>query len=169
MPIEIRFVGPAEPSAVVRLRETLSEIDPTGEFAHYEGGLPFAKVHKAYRQADAFVFASSCENLPNILLEAMASGVPIACSDKGPMPEVLGSGGLYFDPEYPTQIARSLRFLFEHPELRSILAGEAYDRAQHYSWEHCAKETFSYLTKETRRVLGGNVSRESANSFSGEH
>ena len=157
MPIEIRFVGPAEPSALVRLRKTLSEVDPAGSFAHYEGAVPFEKVHEAYRQADAFAFASSCENLPNILLEAMAAGLPIASSDKGPMPEVLGSAGVYFDPEDPANIARSLRTLFEQPELRSTLAREAYDRAQNYSWERCAKETFSYLAEETRRSLGGNT------------
>ena len=49
--------------------------------------------------ANLFVFASSCENMPNTLVEAMAIGLPIACSDRGPMPEVLRDGGVYFDPE----------------------------------------------------------------------
>ena len=35
--------------------------------------------------------------MPNTLVEAMASGLPIACSDRGPMPEVLGDGGVLFD------------------------------------------------------------------------
>jgi len=45
----------------------------------------------------------------NILVEAMASGLPIACSNRGPMPEVLGDAGVYFDPEDPHDIARALR------------------------------------------------------------
>ena len=46
--------------------------------------------------ANLFVFASSCENMPNTLVEAMAVGLPIACSDRGPMPEVLRDGGRLF-------------------------------------------------------------------------
>ena len=45
------------------------------------------------------LFASSCENLPNILLETMGARLPIACSNRQPMPEILGEGGEYFDPE----------------------------------------------------------------------
>ena len=56
-------------------------------------------------RSDLFIFASSCENLPITMLEAMASGIPICCSNRGPMPEVLGREGCYFDPEVPASIA----------------------------------------------------------------
>ena len=50
-------------------------------------------------KSNIFIFASSCENMPITLIEGMASGLPIACSDRGPMPEVLQDGGVYFNPE----------------------------------------------------------------------
>ena len=89
--------------------------------------------------------ASSCENQPIILLETMAAGLPIASSSRGPMPEVLGDAGLYFDPERPEDIASTLRQLICAPELRQILAERSYRRASSYSWKTCAAETFSFL------------------------
>jgi hypothetical protein len=47
---------------------------------------------------DLLIFASLCENLPNILLEAMNSRLLIACSSVEPMPSVLKGGGIYFGP-----------------------------------------------------------------------
>jgi glycosyltransferase involved in cell wall biosynthesis len=83
--------------------------------------------------------------MPNILLEEMASGLPIACSNRGPMPEVLGDAGVYFDPEDPNDIARALRELIESPVLRTKLARASFGRVQRYSWRRCADETFSFL------------------------
>ena len=73
------------------------------------GGIAFDEIHHCYMSSDAFVFASSCENLPNILIEAMASGMPIICSSLGPMPEVLGEQGLYFDPFEPETLKSGIK------------------------------------------------------------
>ena len=47
------------------------------------------RIIKELINSDLFIFASSCENLPNTLLEAMASSIPIISSSKGPMREIL--------------------------------------------------------------------------------
>ncbi len=80
----------------------------------------------------------------------MTNLLPIACSHMGPMPEVLGDAGLYFDPEDPNSIARALRELMKSPELRAQLAQVAFDRAQTFSWKRCADETFGFLGKIAR-------------------
>ena len=115
----------------------------------YHGAIPFNDLHLRYAQADLGLFASSCENMPNILLETMASGLPIACSNRGPMPEVLGAGGVYFDPEQPADIARALRELIASPQLRSELAQVSYRQALQYSWARCAEDTFGFLVAVT--------------------
>ena len=125
-------------------------VDPDGSFINYKGFMPYDELSEVYHRADAFVFASSCENMPNILLEAMAAGLPIACSNRGPMPEVLGNAGVYFDPESPDQIANSLAMLLDNHDLRAELAQKAYNRAREYSWERCAKETFSFMSEVVR-------------------
>jgi glycosyltransferase involved in cell wall biosynthesis len=145
LPISLRFVGDAYPPAAKRLRRSLRAEDPQEQFLTYSGPEDHAGLPTCYQSADAFVFASSCENLPNVLLEAMASGLPIACSNRGPMPEVLGRAGVYFDPLRPDQIQSAVRELFRNAPLRSHHAAEAYERARHFSWGVCARATFRFL------------------------
>jgi glycosyltransferase involved in cell wall biosynthesis len=147
IPVVLNLVGPAYPPALRRLKAVLDRVDPAGRFMHYVGAVPHAELHMQYAEADLCVFASSCENMPNILLEGMASGLPLACSKCGPMPEVLGDAGVYFDPESPTDIARALRELIDSPALRERLAQASFDRARTYSWNRCAGETFEFLAQ----------------------
>jgi glycosyltransferase involved in cell wall biosynthesis len=147
LPVRMELIGPAYPPALKRLRQTLDRIDPDGEFVRYSGAVPHPELHVRYDNADLCVFASSCENMPNILLEAMAAGLPIACSNRGPMPEMLGDDGVYFDPENPRDIARALRELIDSPELRAGKARASSERVKTYSWERCARDTFRFLAR----------------------
>jgi len=155
-PIVIDFVGPAYPPALRRLQEVITKWDPDGLFLRYRGPVRHEDLHRYYHQADVFLFASSCENMPNTLLEAMAAGLPIACSNRGPMPEILAEAGVYFDPEQPDQVADALCTLLEQPTLRERCAWRAYEQAKAYSWERCAQETFAFLTEvaQTPRIAG---------------
>jgi len=148
IPISLDLIGPAYPPALARLEHAMRAADPEGAFIRYTGSVPAAELPAHYHRADGLVFASSCENMPNTLLEGMAAGLPIVCARRGPMPEILGGAGTYFeDPERPEQIAGALNgWLHEH-EAREQQAWAAYHRAAQYSWERCASETFSYLTE----------------------
>jgi|APTNR8051073442_1049403.scaffolds.fasta_scaffold04608_3 glycosyltransferase involved in cell wall biosynthesis len=145
LPLALDLVGPAYAPAMQRLKEALNDMDAERAWVNYHGAIEFAKLHCEYARADLAVFASSCENMPNILLETMASGLPLACSNRGPMPEILGDSGVYFDPERAADIARALRSLIESADLRTRLANEAFERAQAFSWKRCASETFAFL------------------------
>ena len=146
-PVCLDLVGGAFPAGKTQLEGSIRKFDPLGKFVRYQGALVYPEIFNAYHQADAFIFASSCENLPIILLEAMASGLPIVCSNRGPMPEVLGEAGVYFNPEKPSEIADALKKLLDSPVLRSEKAGEAFQRAKGYSWGKCTQETFGFLNQ----------------------
>ena len=154
LPVVLDLIGPAYPPALRRLNRTLRRVDPIGDFIRYWGAVPHHELHARYAAADIGVFASSCENMPNILLEGMASGLPPACSNRGRMAEMLGDAGVYFDPERPAEIAAALRRLMADPELRLSGANAAYARAQTYSWERCAGETFTLMRKIARNDRG---------------
>jgi len=156
IPVSLDLVGPAYPSSLKRLEETLSRMDAERHWVHYHGAIPFEALHQHYADADIGLFASSCENMPNILLETMASGLPIACSNRGPMPEILGDSGIYFDPEQPGDIARTLRKLIVDPELRTEFANLSFQRAQEFSWTLCANLTFEFLVSVARRSQNQN-------------
>ena len=154
MPIALDLVGSAYPPSLKRLNATIERLDVERNWVHYHGAIPFDELHHYYAQADIGLFASSCENMPNILLETMAAGLPIACSRRGPMPEMLGEAGLYFNPEKPAEIATALRELINSPELRTDLAQASYERAQQYSWQRCADETFKFLVEIAQKKSG---------------
>jgi glycosyltransferase involved in cell wall biosynthesis len=157
LPVSLELIGPAYGPALRRLRQTIHRVDPRGHFVHYRGALPFAALSAEYAKADMCVFASSCENMPNILLEGMVSGLPIACSNRGPMPEVLGDQGAYFDPENVEDIARVLSHLITSPEVRARLSAASFKRVSQYSWERCARQTFQFLAQVAGRVQNEQV------------
>lgn len=150
VPVMLELIGPQD-SGMERLRQTIRAVDPGGDFIFYRGAVPYESLDRYYAEADIGVFASSCENMPNILLEGMATGLPMACSRMGPMPEILGDAGEYFNPLDPEDIASALRRLVESFELRGRHAQSAFDRAKCYSWERCSNDTFSYLSAIARK------------------
>ena len=150
MPIQLNLVGPAYPPAMRYLLETMARLRLSGKVIRYHGSVPYSLLPEFYHQADIAVFASSCENMPNILLEAMAAGLPIACSSRGPMPSVLGDAGTYFDPEQPREIADALALLIGNRKMRETYAHDAYQRSQVYSWERCAEDTFAFIAEIAR-------------------
>jgi glycosyltransferase involved in cell wall biosynthesis len=147
LPVKLELVGPRWNGYGRRLQALLDALDPRGERLVWHGEVEFATLHEQYHSAELFVFASSCENLPNILLEAMAAGLPIACAERGPMPEVLGEAGVYFDPDDTGSIADAIKTLALNTDLRERVAMQAYQRSLEYSWETCAKETLEFLAR----------------------
>jgi glycosyltransferase involved in cell wall biosynthesis len=144
-PVCMDLVGAADRRSKASLEAVLRAEDPSGKLFRYLGAVSYDELQHHYRRADAFVFASSCENLPNILLEAMAAGLPIACSDRSVMPEVLGDGGVYFDPESPDSIAATVSRLLNDSKLRESCADVAWERARAFTWQQCARKTVAFL------------------------
>jgi glycosyltransferase involved in cell wall biosynthesis len=144
VPVTLELVGHAHPPSLKRLQRVVRRLNAQ-EYIHYRGSIPHTELPAIYSRSDAFIFASSCENLPNTLLEAMTAGLPIACSNKGPMPKILGDGGIYFDPEDPEEIEAVLHQLIASPSAREKYSSKASERVRPYTWERCADETFSFL------------------------
>jgi glycosyltransferase involved in cell wall biosynthesis len=145
LPVSLDLIGPAYGPALARLRETMRQVDPDGAIIRYLGPVGQTDLPAHYHGANAFVFASTCENMPNILLEAMAAGLPIACLRRRPMSEILGDAAAYFDDERPETMAASLDRFLRDDDARQRHAAQAYRLACDYSWARCASETLSFL------------------------
>lgn len=143
--LRLDLVGAGSGAAVGLVEEAVAKFDPQSRFVHVHAAQKHRKIADFLMDADIFIFASSCENMPNTLVEAMAAGLPIACSDRGPMPEVLNNSGVYFNPEIPFSIAKAVKDIIDNPSLRRDIASSALERAQLFSWRRCAKETWAYL------------------------
>jgi glycosyltransferase involved in cell wall biosynthesis len=144
--VVLDLIGPAYPPALKRLNKVVDRLDVKHKWVNYRGSVPYSEIDSLYAAADMGVWASSCETFGMILLEGMASGLPIACSNRGPMSEILGGTLGYFDPEKPLDIYRALRELIDSPRLRQTLADENFQRSKLYSWDRCADETFKFIS-----------------------
>jgi glycosyltransferase involved in cell wall biosynthesis len=147
LPVVLDLVGAAHPVSLDRLNKDLDRLDADRKWVNYKGPVRFNDLHEHYFRSDLGIFASSCENMPNSLLETMASGLPIACSNFGPMPEVLRNAGIFFNPEQTRSISIALRDLIESPQLRTNLSNTSYKLSKQYSWKICADDTFEFLAK----------------------
>lgn len=143
--LQLDLIGPAYAPALARLYKAIEEYDPQGEWAHYRGAIDYNDLHSLYAEAHVGIWASSCETFGLILLEMMATGLPVLSSDRGPMPEILGDAGLYFDPEKPDTLVEALLQLLASEGAMHRLALTAHEKAKGYSWERCAAETFGFL------------------------
>jgi len=148
--VELDLVGSAYSPALRKLNRILDAFPSARAHVHYRGPAQHADLAAYYRQADIFIFASTCETISIIVLEAMAAGLPIACSRRPPMDEMLGDAGVYFDPEQPEEIAGAIKTLIDQPERAFSLAQKAYERALQYSWEQCANDTFAVLSRAAK-------------------
>ena len=143
--LTIDLCGPANPQYKKTVDATLRVCDPDGVFVHYRGELLPTELPALYQQCQLLIFASSCENLPNTLIEALAFGIPIVCSRADPMPEVAQHSCVYFDPTDYRSIVKAIRVtLYDwQSALARVKVGE--DLASRYSWQSCAKQTFLFL------------------------
>ena len=146
LPVALDLVGAGYKPALRKLMKVIRQYDPDGKFINYYGKASFDRLLHYYATDNLFVFASTCECLPIILLEAMASGLPIACSNRSVMPGLLKDAAVYFDPENTQDIVHAIQCLIESADLRTEISQKSFDRAKAYSWGLCAKETFSFLT-----------------------
>lgn len=146
-PLHIAFIGPGVASYVQALNDAVARVDPQTRWAQYLGQVPYEQLQKYYADAHLGIFASSCETFGIILLEKMATGLPIVCSERSSMREILEDGGLYCDPESPESIAVAVEKYLQSSDLQNKMSVQGYTFAKRYSWGHCAKETFRFLAQ----------------------
>jgi glycosyltransferase involved in cell wall biosynthesis len=103
-----------------------------------------------YTRCAVFVFPSTVETFGNPLLEAMASGAPIACSRAAAMPEVLGDAGVYFDPDDAADMARTASALLGDAALQESCTARGVARAKSFSWAATAARTAAILREAGR-------------------
>jgi glycosyltransferase involved in cell wall biosynthesis len=87
------------------------------------------------------------------VLEAMARGVPVACSSASSLPEVAGDAALMFEPHDHAAIAQAIERLLADPELVARLRAKGFERARLFTWERTARLTLESYT----RALGESV------------
>lgn len=115
-----------------------SDIFLTGFFPHES----FARL---YGGAEACIFPSVNEGVGLPILEAMACGIPVLCSDKGALKELGGMAPLYFNSDDIDQIATNMQKIVEDQELRDNMITDSIMWAKEFNWEDTVKKTLEIL------------------------
>ena len=121
-------------------RERAAHLGP-GNRVRFLGSMPDADLPALYAAADLFVMPSLYEGFSLPVLEAMACGTPVACSDTSSLPEVAGDAGFFFNPYDIDQMASTVLRAMTNPELKAELRMRGLERARLFSWERVARQT----------------------------
>lgn len=110
------------------------------------GYFPQENLPELYSAADACVFPSKIEGVGFPVLEAMACGIPVACSRSGALPEVAGDNAVFFDSDNPAEIADAIAKVVrlasgENDSFRRELTEKAREWVSGYTWARCSMET----------------------------
>jgi glycosyltransferase involved in cell wall biosynthesis len=100
-----------------------------------------ADLEGLFALASCFVFPSLYEGFGLPVLEAMARGVPVACSDRGSLAEVAGTAALLFDPEDPQAIADAVQRVLGSEPLQAELRAAGAEQARRFTWKATAEGT----------------------------
>ena len=112
---------------------------------HVTGWIPREELYELYAHAYACIIPSTFEGFGMPVLEALASGIPTACSDIPPLRESAGDAALFFDPFDEDAIAAALDRITEDERLRRALAESGPRQARSFTWERTARQTLETL------------------------
>ncbi|MCQ2584840.1 MAG: glycosyltransferase family 4 protein [Treponema sp.] len=109
------------------------------------GYFQFESLAKLYAGSDACIFPARNEGVGMPVLEAMACGVPVICSNSGALPEIGGDAPLYFDPDDINEMASLMEKVVQDQDLRSEMIRKGADRVSTFNWETTVAETLNVL------------------------
>jgi len=130
-----------------------------GNRIQFQGFQREEQLKELYRGAKVFVLPSLAEGFGIPLLEAMASGVPIASSSATSLPEVAGNAALYFDPLSVEEISERLVAILESRETRQRLVQEGHRQVLKYHEARVAEKIQDFWAR-----LGSHCKEESTTS-----
>lgn len=124
---------------------------------HFTGFVDDEELLRLYGACDLFVYPSFYEGFGLPILEAMACGRAVACSNTSAMPEVADSAALLFDPNSKPELVFAMRDLLLNPELRQRMERLGVQRASMFSWSSSAAKTL-----DVYYAVAGGASKDRA-------
>jgi glycosyltransferase involved in cell wall biosynthesis len=111
----------------------------------FTGAFPSKSLPELTSGADMIVFPSIYEGFGMGVLEAMASGVPVACANTASLPETAGDAARYFDPFSVEEIADNMVLLASSRDTVKACVAAGIERAKEFSWDKCADKTLRLI------------------------
>jgi glycosyltransferase involved in cell wall biosynthesis len=120
-------------------------------FTGYAEGQDLPILHQG---AEVFCFPSLYEGFGLPLIEAMASGTPVVCSDSSCNKEIVGDGALFYEENNKKDFVKKMELVLSGGIEREKLVAAGKIRAGKYSWKNCAKQTLDlYLSLVDLKII----------------
>jgi len=149
--IRITFVGNSEPSAYKKLLSSFKKAK-NPDYFNYVGAVEYEKLSYYYNESDAFIFGSTCETFGMVILEAMACGLPVLCSNCSSMPSTFQNIPIYFDINNPQSIKDAIIKIYNNDEICQNMSMESRNFSEKFSWEDTSRNTFTYLSNISKSI-----------------
>jgi glycosyltransferase involved in cell wall biosynthesis len=122
--------------------------------AVFTGKLMGKDLSKIYASCDIFVFPSITETFGNVVLEALASGIPAVVAAQGGPKGIIrdGSTGFHVIPKNSEDFYKKLCFLIDNPDLLNKMKKNAAAYARTQSWDALCREMFSEYEKHLTKI-----------------
>ena len=147
--IKIDLVGGSNKNSLQKLNKEILKLDPSRLFISYFGQSD--NIIEFYHNADGFIFGSSCEAFGQILTEAMKSGLPVICSNKSSIPEIMGDAAVFYNPHDLNELIVNLRSFLMSSNIRNKIATKGFKKVQNLTWLDTARKTFSFITENCNK------------------
>lgn len=109
------------------------------------GFFPRAGVAELYRESTGCIFPSVCEGVGLPVLEAMAVGVPVACSKSGALPEITGGNAIIFDSDNIDEMAQAFETMENNKTLVDSIVKKGLEWTARFEWEKTVAQTFKVI------------------------
>ena len=115
------------------------------------GHLPDNDLKAIYNGAAALVYPSLYEGFGLPILEAMACGCPVICSNTASMPEVAGDAAILINPVKKDELAHAIETIVHNTEIRNSFVKKGFKQAAGFTWNNTAKKTLDVFKETGRR------------------
>lgn len=147
--------------AAAELEERRRELGLEGCVA-FTGWIPRNDLYALFEGADAYIAPSRFEGFGMPILEALAAGIPSACSGIAPMSEIAGTAATQFDPDSVLAIAAAMAGIADDPGFRARAKIAGPERARQFDWDKTAELTLREIEKLVSAQPGIAVSGSDA-------
>jgi len=134
----------ADSRGAERVKEA-ADASPYRNDIFFPGHFPSTSLPELYSGADIVVIPSMYEGFGMGVLEAMASGVPVACARAASLPETAEHAALYFDPLDAEDMADRMVALTANRDVQRECRRLGLEQVKNFSWDHCARRTLEII------------------------
>lgn len=143
--LEIKFIGNYNHN--LKLYNSIINENHFITKKNFIGQVNHKKVLTYIYHSDIFLFASSTETFGITLLEGMALGMPIICSNRSSLPEILQDGGIYFNPNNDHELSNQIERYIINKKFRLKKSKKAFNLSLNFNWKNNVEQFCNLVNK----------------------